>query len=190
MFHKGDRVKIKNDRRIVTDYKENWNDDIRKTFGKTGEIICIDSDDGTFPFLVRFTNEEWWYPKSALEPANDSFVKPMKITIETDGYHMTTAEYDGHKGVSKCNPDDKFRLSKGIALAVSRMLEDTTDDDSELRVGDIVEILEPVGCGDDIVGLQGVIKSIHNDTYSVLPVDRGERAFLAEHLKLIRRGKH
>ena len=87
----------------------------------------------------------------------------MKITIETDRHHKTTAECNGITAESLCNPTDNFDLPKGVHMAVQRLLEklEGPKEDTGLNVGDTVEV---VGCHNeflkDVVGKRGVVTSI------------------------------
>lgn len=124
---------------------------------------------------------------------------PMKITIETDGHHKTTAECNGITAESLCNPTDEFNLPKGVNMAVQRLLEklEVPKEDASFHVGDIVEVL-----GTDTlflresVGLQGKVKGYDkgDDMWLItLPIDfDGDNKwwFYTSELKLIRRGNN
>lgn len=85
----------------------------------------------------------------------------MKITIETDGHYKTTAECNGITAESLCNPTDAFKLTKGVHMAVQRLLDklEEHEEDTGFHVGDIVEV---VGTHtqflQESVGLQGKVK--------------------------------
>ena len=91
----------------------------------------------------------------------------MKITIETDEHHKTTAECNGITAESLCNPMDNFKLPKGVHMAVQRLLDklERPDEDTCFHVGDTVEV---VGCHNkflkDIVGKRGVVTRIDERT--------------------------
>ena len=88
----------------------------------------------------------------------------MKITIETDGHHKTTAECNGITAESLCNPADEFKLPKGVHMAVQRLLE-KLEEVTCFHVGDTVEV---VGYHNkflkDIVGKRGVVTRIDERT--------------------------
>ena len=121
----------------------------------------------------------------------------MKITIETDGHHKTTAECNGITAESLCNPTDEFKLPKGVHMAVQRLLEklEGPKEDTGFHVGDIVEVL-----GTDTpflresVGLQGKVKGYDKGDgiwLIALPIGfagNNNWWFYKSELKLIRRG--
>ena len=120
----------------------------------------------------------------------------MKITIETDGYHKTTAECNGITAESLCNSTDEFDLPKGVHMAVQRLLE-KLDEDTGLHVGDIVEVLETnTPFLRKSVGLQGKVvrHDKRDDMYlATLPINFGGDDnwwFHRSELKLIRRGNN
>ena len=128
--------------------------------------------------------------KEYLEPS------PMKITIETDGYHKTTAECNGITAESLCNSTDEFDLPKGVHMAVQRLLEKLKED-TGLHVGDIVEVLATnTPFLRESVGLQGKVVRYdkRDDTYlTTLPINFGGDDnwwFHRSELKLIRRGNN
>lgn len=128
--------------------------------------------------------------KEYLEPS------PMKITIETDGYHKTTAECNGITAESLCNSTDEFDLPKGVHMAVQRLLEKLKED-TGLHVGDIVEVLATnTPFLRESVGLQGKVKRYDKryDTYlTTLPIDfagNNNWWYRKSELKLIRRGNN
>ena len=115
----------------------------------------------------------------------------MKITIETDGHHKTTAECNGITAESLCNPTDEFKLPKGVHMAVQRLLE-KLEEDTRFHVGDIVEVVanESDFAGNPI-GLQGVVKwSNGHGAYVKLPTRKDSLTFYNRELKLIRRGNN
>ena len=118
----------------------------------------------------------------------------MKITIETDGHHKTTAECNGITAESLCNPTDNFDLPKGVHMAVQRLLEklEEPDEDTGFHVGDIVEVVaNEAGFRDNPVGLQGVVTVINADGADVkLPIRKRPLYFYSRELKLIRRGNN
>ena len=84
----------------------------------------------------------------------------MKIIIETDGHYKTTAECNGITAESLCNPMDSFKLTKGVHMAVQRLIEKLEkEEDTGFHVGDIVEV---VGTHtqflQESVGLHGKVK--------------------------------
>ena len=123
----------------------------------------------------------------------------MKITIETDGHYKTTAECNGIITESLCNPTDEFKLSKGVHMAVQRLLErlEEPEGDTKFHMGDIVEVL-----GTDTpflresVGLQGKVKGYNkgDDMWLItLPIDfagNNNWWYSKYELKLIRRGNN
>lgn len=128
--------------------------------------------------------------KEYLEPS------PMKITIETDGYHKTTAECNGITAESLCNSTDEFDLPKGVHMAVQRLLEKLKED-TGLHVGDIVEVLATnTPFLRESVGLQGKVVKYDKryDTYlTTLPINfegYDNWWFHRSELKLIRRGNN
>ena len=101
----------------------------------------------------------------------------MKITIETDGHHKTTAECNGITAESLCNPMDDFKLPKGVHMAVQRLLEklERPDEDTCFHVGDTVEV---VGCHNgflkDVVGKRGVVINIDEHASEKYEIKYGE----------------
>ena len=138
-----------------------------------------------------------------LDDFNDSEQEEhMKITIETDGHHKTTAECNGITAESLCNPMDEFNLPKGVHMAVQRPLEKLkgpkeSEENTGFHIGDIVEVL-----GTDTpflresVGLQGKVKGYDkwDDIWLItLPIDfagNNNWWFYKSDLKLIRRGNN
>ena len=115
----------------------------------------------------------------------------MKITIETDGHHKTTAECNGITAESLCNPMDEFKLPKGVHMAVQRLLE-KLEDDTSFHVGDIVEVVaNEFNLGGNPVGLQGVVKWSNGHGANVKLLTRDDLlTFYNRELKLIRRGNN
>ena len=101
----------------------------------------------------------------------------MKITIETDGHHKTTAECNGITAESLCNPMDDFKLPKGVHMAVQRLLEklERPDEDTCFHVGDTVEV---VGCHNgflkDVVGKRGVVINMDEHASEKYEIKYGE----------------
>ena len=123
---------------------------------------------------------------------------PMKITIETDGYHKTTAECNGITAESLCNPTDEFNLPKGVHMAVQRLLEklEGPKEDTGFHVGDIVEVVDADGYSfsEEIKGIQGVVVHVYEDACGVkIPFEVSNSdtwAYRESDLKLIRRGNN
>ena len=120
----------------------------------------------------------------------------MKITIETDGHHKTTAECNGITAESLCNPADEFKLPKGVHMAVQRLLEKLEEpkEDTGFHVGDIVEVVaNGFSLKGDPVGLQGVVTEGNGNergAYVKLPIYKCQLYFYDRELKLIRRGNN
>ena len=123
----------------------------------------------------------------------------MKITIETDGRHKTTAECNGITAESLCNPMDEFKLPKGVHMAVQRLLEKLKEpeEDTSFHVGDIVEVVDAeLGFLNDSKGLQGKVERYDksDNTYVItLPIDfSGDNRwwYRKSDLKLVRRGNN
>ena len=118
----------------------------------------------------------------------------MKITIETDGHHKTTAECNGITAESLCNPMDEFKLPKGVHMAVQRLLEklERPDEDASFHVGDIVEVVaNEFNFEGNPIGLQGIVKRSYKGGANVqLPTRDEPLTFYNRELKLIRRGNN
>jgi uncharacterized protein YodC (DUF2158 family) len=118
----------------------------------------------------------------------------MKITIETDGHHKTTAECNGVTAESLCNPMDEFKLPKGVHIAVQRLLEklDEPEEDTGFHVGDIVEVVaNESGFSGNPIGLQGIVECSYEGGANVkLPTREDSLTFYGRELKLIRRGNN
>ena len=118
----------------------------------------------------------------------------MKITIETDGHHKTTAECNGIAAESFCNPADEFKLPKGVHMAVQRLLEklEVPEEDASFHVGDIVEVVaNEFNFGGNPVGLQGIVEWSSGHGANVkLPTRDESLPFFSRELKLIRRGNN
>lgn len=122
----------------------------------------------------------------------------MKITIETDGNHKTTAECNGITAESLCNPMDDFKLPKGVHMAVQRLLErlEEPEEDTGFHVGDIVEVVDADGYSfsEEIKGIQGVVVHVYEDACGVkIPFEVSKSdtwAYKTDSLKLIRRGNN
>ena len=123
----------------------------------------------------------------------------MKIIIETDGYYKTTAECNGITAESRCNPTDAFKLTKGVHMAVQRLLDklEEHEEDTGFHVGDIVEVLGTnTPFLQESVGLQG--KAVRYDKWDgmwliTLPINFESDDnwwYYESELKLIRRGKN
>ena len=115
----------------------------------------------------------------------------MKITIETDGHHKTTAECNGITAESLCNPMDEFKLPKGVHMAVQRLLE-KLEEDASFHVGDIVEVVaNEFGFPGNPVGVQGVVRDVDEEGANVkFPIYENPVYFYDRELKLIRRGNN
>ena len=115
----------------------------------------------------------------------------MKITIETDGHHKTTAECNGITAESLCNPADEFKLSKGVHMAAQRLLE-KLGEDTGFHVGDIVEVVaNEFNLKGNPVGLQGIVEWSNGHGANVkLPTRDKPLTFYNRELKLIRRGNN
>ena len=118
----------------------------------------------------------------------------MKITIETDGHHKTTAECNGITAESLCNPTDEFKLPKGVHMAVQRLLEklEVPEEDTGFHVGDIVEVVaNEVNFRGNPIGLQGIVEWSDRSGADVkLPTRDKPLTFYNRELKLIRRGNN
>ena len=120
----------------------------------------------------------------------------MKITIETDGHHKTTAECNGITAESLCNPMDEFKLSKGVHMAVQRLLE-KLEEDTGFHMGDIVEVVNADGYKffDKVKGIQGIIVSHYNEgvcevKFPFVVSTKDTWYYHTRALKLIRRGNN
>ena len=130
--------------------------------GELLKIVELDGPDEVY--RCKGTDGTWWQDESDLEPldvtldeikeyleSTDDFKgnkqeEHMKITIETDGHHKTTAECNGITAESLCNPMDEFKLPKGVHMAVQRLLEKLegpkeSEENTGFHIGDIVEVL-------------------------------------------------
>ena len=131
----------------------------------------------------------------ALEDFSDSEQEEhMKITVETDGHHKTTAECNGITAESLCNPADEFKLPKGVHMAVQRLLEklEVPEEDASFHVGDIVEVVaNEYNLGGNPIGLQGIVEwsNGHGANVKLLTRD-APLTFYNRELKLIRRGNN
>ena len=118
----------------------------------------------------------------------------MKITIETDGHHKTTAECNGITAESLCNPTDEFKLPKGVHMAVQRLLEklEGPKEDAGFHVGDIVEVVaNEYNLGGNPIGLQGIVEWSNGHGANVKLLTRNvPLTFYNRELKLIRRGNN
>lgn len=117
----------------------------------------------------------------------------MKITIETDGHHKTTAECNGITAESLCNPADEFKLPKGVHMAVQRLLEKLKEPegDTGFHVGDIVEVVSNEWGFSDPIGLQGVVKKVDVGGANIsIPTPENPMYFRNRELKLIHRGNN
>ena len=157
-------------------------------------VCCGFFDDGgvTYGRLGGYTN----YNREVLELTPEDFKdseqeEHMKITIETDGHHKTTAECNGITAESLCNPMDEFKLPKGVHMAVQRLLE-KLDEDTGFHVGDIVEVVaNEFGFPGNPVGVQGVVRDVDEEGANVkFPIYENPVYFYDRELKLIRRGNN
>ena len=163
--------------------------------GELLKIIKLNPYDGSY--LCK--GEVHWQDESDLESSPQTLEnfkdseqeEHMKITIETDGHHKTTAECNGITAESLCNPTDDFRLSKGVHMAVQRLLE-KLEDDASFHVGDIVEVVaNEFNLGGNPVGLQGIVEWSNGVGANVkLPTRKKPFPFYNRELKLIRRGNN
>ena len=175
-----------------------------------GELLkIVEVDRSNKLYRCKGTDDMFWQNESDLEPldvtldeikeyleSTDDFKgnkqeEHMKITIETDGHHKTTAECNGITAESLCNPMDDFKLSKGVHMAVKRLLE-KLEDNASFYVGDIVEVVaNEFNLGGNPVGLQGVVKWSNSHGANVkLPTRDDLLTFYNRELKLIRRGNN
>ena len=123
----------------------------------------------------------------------------MKITVETDGHYKTTAECNGVTAESLCNPADEFKLSKGVHMAVQRLLEklEKLEEDTGFHMGDIVEVVDADGyCFfEQVKGIQGIIVSHYNKDvcevkFPFVVSNKDNWYYHTRALKLIRRGNN
>lgn len=118
----------------------------------------------------------------------------MKITIETDGHHKTTAECNGITAESLCNPTDEFKLPKGVHMAVQRLLEkiEGPKEGTVFHMGDIVEIVaNEFNFDGNPIGLQGIVEYSYGGGADVkLPTRKKPFPFYDRELKLVRRGNN
>lgn len=141
--------------------------------------------------------------KEYLEPAEDFKENKqeghMKITIETDGCHKTTAECNGIITESLCNPMDEFKLSKGVHMAVQRLLErlEEPEENTAFHAGDIVEVVDADGYKffDEVKGIQGIVVSNYNKNvcevkFPFVVSKKDTWYYHTQALKLIRRGNN
>ena len=178
--------------------------------GELLKIVEVDGPDEVY--RCKGTDGTWWQNESDLElldvtldelkeylesteDFNDSEQEEhMKITIETDGHHKTTAECNGITAESLCNPMDNFKLPKGVHMAVQRLLEklEGPKEDTGFHVGDIVEVVaNEFNLGGNPVGLQGIVEWSNGHGANVkLPTRDDLLTFYNRELKLIRRGNN
>ena len=177
-FNKGELLKI---------VKVDRPDVVYKCKGKNGALWQNESE-------IEPLDEIMEYLESAEDFERDKQEGYMKITIETDGHHKTTAECNGVTAESLCSPTDEFKLPKGVHMAVQRLLEklEGPDEDTGFHVGDIVEVVaNEAGFRDNPIGLQGVVTEIIPDGAGVkLPIRKRPLYFYNRELKLIRRGNN
>ena len=118
----------------------------------------------------------------------------MKITVETDGHHKTTAECNGVTAESIRNPTDEFKLPKGVHMAVQRLLEKlgVPEDGASFHVGDIVEVVaNEYDFSGNPIGLQGIVEGSYKASANVKLLTRdAPLTFYNRELKLIRRGNN
>ena len=165
---------------------------------KGNTIVCCGfyGDNGvSYDRLGGSTNEG----RSVLEITLEDFKgseqeEHMKITIETDGHHKTTAECNGITAESLCNPTDEFKLPKGVHMAVQRLLEklEEPEEDTGFHVGDIVKVVaNEFDLSGNPIGLQGVVVSNVAIGVAVkIPIYKYPMHFYNRELKLIRRGNN
>ena len=119
----------------------------------------------------------------------------LTITIKSDGHKVVSASCKDITATAKCNDTDTFNLSKGTHMALNRLIDkmnESVNDDSKFKVGDIVEIISNSICAwDESIGLQGIITDITRDYFTVtFPVkicDFYDWNYLSKDLKLIRK---
>ena len=166
---------------------------------KSVTIVCCGVFDGnegvTYDKLGGYSNAN----REVLELTLDDFKgskqeEHMKITIETDGHHKTTAECNGITAESLCNPMDDFKLPKGVHMAVQRLLEklEEPEEDTGFHVGDIVEVVaNECELEGNPIGLQGIVEWSNGHGANVkLPTRDKPLTFYNRELKLIRRGNN
>ena len=194
MYKIGDSVRIKSKQKLAKLYGNKmerfpyeWYEEMWDVVGKQGDILRINNS--KLSVFIKFsTYTAWWFPWDCLE---DTKEEHMKITIETDGHHKTTAECNGVTAESLCNPADEFKLPKGVYMAVQRLL-DKLGEDTSFHVGDIVEVVaNEVNFRGNPIGLQGIVKWSNESGASVkLPTRDKPLTFYNRELKLIRRGNN
>ena len=119
----------------------------------------------------------------------------LTITIKSDGYKIVSASCNNITTTAKCNDTDIFNLSKGSHMALNRLIDkmnESVNDDSKFKVGDIVEIISNSICAmDESIGLQGIITNIICSyvtvTFPVKICDFYDWNYLSKDLKLIRK---
>ena len=168
-----------------TEPKGYWEDSTCISYEPYMEIRYCDVNSHGKTGIITLTPEDF----------NDSEQEVhMKITIETDGHHKTTAECNGITAESLCNPMDDFKLPKGVHMAVQRLLEklERPDEDTCFHVGDIVEVVaNESNFEGNPIGLQGIVERSYKAGANVkLPTRDDQLTFYNRELKLIRRGNN
>ena len=169
----------------------------KKFWSALGKYTCV----LYVPSVCHCGTKEYYaaYGKEILELTLDDFndseqEEHMKITIETDGHHKTTAECNGITAESLCNPMDDFKLPKGVHMAVQRLLEklEEPEEDTGFHMGDIVEVVaNEFNFEGNPIGLQGIVKRSYKGGANVqLPTRDEPLTFYNRELKLIRRGNN
>ena len=168
--------------------------------GREGNLMCGTSD-FTSEYgreLLDVTLDELKeYLESAEDFSDSEQEAHMKITIETDGHYKTTAECNGIITESLCNPTDEFKLSKGVHMAVQRLLErlEEPEGDTKFHMGDIVEVVDADGYSfyGEVKGVQGIVVSNYNEgvckvKFPFVVNKKDTWYYYTQALKLIRRG--
>lgn len=143
---------------------------------------------------TQYCNVEFYrnegYEIIELESPNE-----ITITIHSDGHKVVSASCNDITVEARRNDTDTFNLSKGSHMALNRLIDkmnESVNDDSKFKVGDIVEIISNSICAwDESIGLQGIITDITRDYFTVtFPVkiyDFYDWNYLSKDLKLIRK---
>ena len=131
-FKVGDKVIIKDGSKIK-DYRGGWIKAMKDEVGKVCTISFVANPTEFYDsFGYRMKEIDFTWDERGLELADGTII----ISIEGN---KVTANYNGRRGIARCNTEDDFELKTGVAIAIDRLFADM----DRIKEDDWVEVVDP-----------------------------------------------